>query len=237
MFGDFLVNIIAGIALLVLGFISRHVVTRFRTRATRRLWRGSVTGELTIALSTRKGRLPRSGTRTGFSEVRALLALIPILSQIRVPYTVTESLVSTANHVTNKHILLIGGPESNELSRAALSLMPLRFEIGDDPEARSFTIFGRCYESTYSPDKSLVEEDYGVVVRTLNPFSSDSSLTATLVMGSHGLGTGGAAQLLVDEHLVRRVAAQVPLHEFLVVVRVRSVGNDYVVKLEAVHAL
>jgi hypothetical protein len=237
MFGDFFVNIIAGIALLALGFVSRHVVTRFRTRATRRLWRSSVAEGLTIALSTRKGRLPRSGTRTGFSEVRALLALIPMLSQIRVPYTVTESLISTASQITNKHILLIGGPNSNELSKAALSLTSLQFQIGDDPNARSFTIFDHCYESTYSSDKSLVEEDYGVVVRTVNPFSSDSGLTATLVMGSHRLGTGGAAQLLVDEHLIRRVAAQVTLSAFLVVVRVRSVGNEYAVKLEAVHAL
>ena len=113
----------------------------------------------------------------------------------------------------------------------------LRYEIGVDPTARSFTVFDRCYESKYSPDKSIVEEDFGVVVRTVNPFSSDSRLTATLVMGSHGLGTAGAAQLLVDEHLIRHVAAQVTLREFLVVVRVRSVGDEYVVKLEAVHSL
>jgi hypothetical protein len=56
-------------------------------------------------------------------------------------------------------------------------------------------------------------------------------------MGSHGLGTGGAAQLLVDEHLIRHVAAQVTLREFLVVVRVRSVGDEYVVKIEDVHSL
>lgn len=237
MFRDFVINIIAGIALLALGFLSRNALSQFRTRTTRRLWRGSVENGLTIALSTRKGPLSRSGTRAGFSEVRALLALIPILSQIRVPYTVTESLISTASQVTNKHILLIGGPNSNELSKAALSLIAVRYEIGVDPEARSFTVFDRCYESKYSPDKSIVEEDYGVVVRTVNPFSSDSRLTATLVMGSHGLGTAGAAQLLVDEHLIRHVAAQVTLGEFLVVVRVRSVGDEYVVKLEAVHSL
>lgn len=237
MFQDFLVNIIAGIALLVLGFVSRHELTRFRTRATRRLWRGSAANGLTIALSARKSHLPRSGTMTEFSEVRALLALIPTLNQIQVPYIVTESLVGTASQVANKHILLIGGPNSNELSKTALSLTSIQFQIGADPGARSFTVFGRSYESTYSPDKSLVEEDYGVVARTVNPFSSDSHLTATLVMGSHWLGTGGAAQLLVDEHLIRRVAAQVALSKFLVVVRVRSVGNEYVVKLEAVHAL
>ena len=142
MFRDFVVNIIAGIALLALGFLSRYVLSRFRTRTTRRLWRGSVENGLTIALSTRKGPLPRSGTRAGFSEVRALLALIPTLSQIRVPYTVTESLISTASQVTNKHVLLIGGPNSNELSKTALSLIALRYEVSIQVGSLIFGVSG-----------------------------------------------------------------------------------------------
>lgn len=120
--------------------------------------------------------------------------------------------------------------------RAALELLTPRVVIEDD-DYPSFTVFGRRYEPKYSADKSAVVETYGLVVRTPNPFSSKSYLTATLVMGLHGLGTGGAARLLVDEHLLRSLTSQISCADFVAIVRVRPVGDEYVVKLEVVQAL
>jgi hypothetical protein len=83
MTADFILNIVAGLALLALGFISRQLVARFQTRATRRLWRGfSGKAGLTIAMTNWKGPTPRSGTRTSFGEVRVLITLVPTLEPV-----------------------------------------------------------------------------------------------------------------------------------------------------------
>jgi hypothetical protein len=158
------------------------------------------------------------------------------LSQLHIRYTVIPSFIRTASQITNKNILLFGGPSSNELSRAALELLTPRVVIETDDHP-SFTVFGRRYEPIYSADKSAVTETYGLVARTSNPFSSNSHFSATIVMGLHGLGTGGAARLLVDENLLRNLISQISGTHFVAIVRVRPIGDEYVVKLEVVHAL
>jgi hypothetical protein len=236
MLKDFAVNILAGVALLLAGLVSRQILSRLRTRAARRLWRASVRDGLTIALTSRKGSSPRNGDRASLSEVRALLELIPTLSRLGIRYTLIASFIGTASRVTNKHILLLGGPNANELSRAALELLVPRLVIEADDHP-SFTVFGRRYEPRYSANKSVVIETYGLVVRTTNPFSANTNLTATIVIGLHGLGTGGAARLLVDENLLRRLTPQIARTDFVAIVRVRPVGDEYVVKLEVAQAL
>jgi len=240
MVNDFAINLVASGAFLALGFISRQLLSRFHTRATRRLWRGLGAGrELTIALSTRKNPLQRSGsTRTSFGDIRSLLILMPTLFQLRIPYIIAESMISTASQVTTNNILMIGGPSSNELAKEALTLWAPRLKVEQAvvDNKSSLTVLGKRYQSRYLPD-GVVQQDYGLVVRTSNPFSSNPRLSATLVMGSHGIGTGGAARLLVDKHMIKQLLTLVPSDSFVAVVRVRPVGDEHVVKLEAAQAL
>lgn len=237
MLTDFAVNILASVAFLAMGFAGRQALVRYRTRATRRLWRSALANGLTIAMTTRPGGYPASGTRASFREVRTLIALIPTFSQLRIRYEVIESALSRARQVTNKDILLLGGPNSNELTRSALDLLVPKVTIETTKDPPSVKLFNRLYELKYSADGSLIEEVYGIVIRTQNPFSSNPALTATLVMGLTGLGTTGAARLLVDEHLVKQLPIREPPFNFAAVVRVRPVGEESVVTLEEVRRL
>jgi hypothetical protein len=94
----------------------------------------------------------------------------------------------------------------------------------------SFTIFGREYRTKYANDGSI-QESFGVVIRSSNPFSSDPSLTLTAVFGLHSAGTGGAARLLTDEYLVKELRSRVPLDSFAAVARVCPVGEDFAVRM------
>jgi len=133
---------------------------------------------------------------------------------------------------------MIGGPSSNELAKEALTLWAPRLKVEQAvvDNKSSLTVLGKRYQSRYLPD-GVVQQDYGLVVRTSNPFSSNPRLSATLVMGSHGIGTGGAARLLVDKHMIKQLLTLVPSDSFVAVVRVRPVGDEHVVKLEAAQAL
>jgi hypothetical protein len=236
MVNDFVVNIVAGAALLVAGFVGQWMLSRLRTGATRRLWRPCATEGLTIALASREGSSPRSRGLASLDEVRALLQLVPTLSQLHIRYTIIASFIRTASQITNKNILLFGGPNANELSRAALELLTPQVAIEADDHP-SFTVFDRRYEPRYSADKSAVIETYGLIVRTSNPFSSNTDLTATLAMGLHGAGTGGAARLLVDENLLRCLTSQISRTNFIAILCVKPVGDEYVLNLEVVRAL
>lgn len=233
MVGDFAINITASIALLVAGFIGRQVLNRVRTRATRRLWREAITSGLTIALSAHRDPLSKSGSKASFAEAQTLLSLAPTFSRLGIDYGIVESFISTASRITNRHILLFGGPLSNELAKAALELLAPKVSIeAQQSTVPVMTVGGRRYESEYSDDGKMVVETYGFIVRAQNPFSANHRLTATLVMGLHGLGTAGAAQLLVSEHLVRQLGARLLKAEFVVIVRVRPIGGEYSVQLE-----
>ena len=228
MVGDFTINILASVALLIAGFLVRHCASHYRTRNARQLWRASVSKGLTIALTTRPGDSP-GRNRASFGEVRTLLALVPTFSYLHINYRLTESFLSTAREVTDHNVLLLGGPNSNELTSAALDLLSPQLTVGVCTSG-TFTIFNREYKTKYAIDGSI-EESFGVVVRSSNPFSSDPALTFTAVFGLHSTGTGGAARLLTDEHLVGELRSRVPLTSFAAVVRVRPVGEEFVVKL------
>jgi hypothetical protein len=242
MTADFILNIVAGLALLALGFISRQLVARFQTRATRRLWRGfSGKAGLTIAMTNWKGPTPRSGTRTSFGEVRVLITLIPTLVRLGIPYRLTESTMRTATEITRRDLLLIGGPDVNEISKKALELLLPRLgitiEIDSASTSRAFVINGRRYATEYGGDRSEIQLDYGVIVRCPNPFSANPHLSATIVMGSHGLGTTGAALVLIDEYLAGLLLRRTSPAGFIAVVGARRAGDETAVEIEYLQSL
>jgi hypothetical protein len=237
MLTDFTVNILASVAFLVMGFVGRQLLVRYRTRATRSLWRSSLKNGLIIAITTRPGDAPSSGTRASFREVRTLIELVPTFSRLRIRYDVIESFVDRARQIADRDILLLGGPNSNELTKAALDLLGTKVVLETTADPPSAKLFNRYYGLHYSTDGQRIEETYGLVIRINNPFSSNPNLTATLVMGLTGLGTRGAARLLVDEHLAKQLLARDPHHNFAAGVRVRPIGDESVVTLEEVWRL
>jgi hypothetical protein len=58
------------------------------------------------------------------------------------------------------------------------------------------------------------------------------------LMGLHGLDTAGAAQVLVNEHVARRVLARgINPQDFVTIVDVRPAGREYVVAIKDVRSL
>jgi hypothetical protein len=235
---DLLVNIAGGFALIAFGYVSRQLLFRFHTRATRRLWRGIAGGVLVAALTSRKGPHLSSGVRTSLSETRILVGLLPKLVGLRTEVRISESAMTRARGVTTSNLLIFGGSHVNELAAEALRLLQSVIQVhGEDRAARSFIAYGKTYSTIYSSDDAVVKKDYGLIVRTSNPFASDPDLSAIFVMGLHGLGTAGAAQVLIDEHLAKSVLrGNVDSCNFAAVVSVRAVGDDYAVAIEDVQS-
>lgn len=233
MLNEFTINLVAGVALIFLGFVSRQLVTLFRTRATRRIWRGLHSkSSLTITLSAKPGRSPEANPRASFDEVRVLTSLIPTLIRLRIEYSIVDSTIGAARNLTSSNLLIIGGPNSNEVSREALRLLAPLLSIEIDREGPGVTVDDRHYAPQYGDSRTEVCYDYGFIIRAPNPFSSNPSLSATLIMGFRGIGTAGAAQALTDEILARKILDEVGLANFVIVVGVRPIGSERLVKIE-----
>ncbi len=108
-------------------------------------------------------------------------------------------------------LILLGGPKTNRATEIALDeLAKAGPALGvTQRDSTIQTASGDEFEGTVSDGE--VTNDYGLIIRTRNPFASSGSLV--ILSGSHTFGTGAAARYFVEEKL--------PRGDFALVVRSR----------------
>ncbi|MEV7347061.1 hypothetical protein [Streptomyces sp. NPDC093544] len=89
------------------------------------------------------------------------------------------------------------------------------------------TIANRRYAPECDAAEQTVVKDYGLVVRCQNPFDPSRKSAAFLVMGCHGFGTAGSAQLLRDPALARQLASEVEQRDFVAIAEIQVQGQEY----------
>jgi len=228
-FPSVLYEIVGGV-LLVAGTTAVHRSAHiWKTRAERRIWRPILKSgrPVKVVLTCRPGPFPRSTHRASVNEVRVLLEFVPAFSQMGIEYTVSDSLVVMDPELQSANLLILGGPAVNSVSRRALESIQDTLPVGINLEDICITVSNRRYSPEYDEDTGTVVKDYGLVVRCRNPFDSASDSMAFLVMGCHGFGTAGAAQLLLRTNLVRNLSAEVEQRDFVAIAEVRVRGHDY----------
>jgi hypothetical protein len=221
---------VAASAVLVAGTAIAHRATRmWRTRAERAVWRPVLRSghSLGLILTCRPGPFPRSTHRTSINEVRVLLSLTPTFEKIGIDYRVIDSLEASASDLSAMNLLILGGPAVNDVSRRAFEVVQHTLPVGINLQEIAITVGNRRYAPEYSPDTQRVVKDYGLVVRCRNPFDLSHGTYAFLVMGCHGFGTAGTAQLLRDPGLAGQLAAEVDRRDFVAITEVQVQGAEY----------
>ena len=95
-------------------------------------------------------------------------------------------------------LILLGGPKTNDQTRSALHELSAR--LGATQEGSVIVAGGQRFEG--SSDSNSIESDYGLVIRTSNPFSPKHRII--ILSGSHTYGTVAAARFLVESPEARR---------------------------------
>jgi hypothetical protein len=225
---DLIINILAGIILVLLGSWSQRLLVAWRFRYQRRIWRifaGKT--ELGICLTTRPGPLPRSTRRLSLSEVRAVADIIPLISRLGVNYTLLEASTADADILGKMNLLVLGSTFVNEVSREIVEFLAPAIHMSTGIEPRHITVSNRRYEPSYSNDGTRVVHDHAIVVRAHNPYDKSQTRWALMVMGCHGFGTEGAARVLTHSILIRKILSEAGSEPFAAVVSVRIVGRAY----------
>jgi len=221
---------IVGGLLLVAGTAAVHRAAHlWKTRAERRVWRPLLRNgrPLALVLTCRKGPFPRSTHRTSINEVRVLLEFTPIFEKIGFEYRITDSLDATDAELSSANLLILGGPAVNDVSRRAFDAIQDTLPVSINLEELAITIANRRYAPEYDATAQKVVRDYGLVLRCRNPFDPSGRSAAFLVMGCHGFGTAGSAQLLRDPALARQLAAEVDQRDFAAIAEIRVQGHEY----------
>ncbi|MER5227078.1 hypothetical protein [Streptomyces flaveus] len=171
--------------------------------------------------------MPRSTHRTSINEVRVLLEFTPTFEKIGIEYRITDSLDVADSELSSANLLILGGPAVNDVSRRAFDAIQDTLPVSINLEEVAITVANRRYAPEYDPDAQKVVKDYGLVVRCQNPFDPSRKSAAFLVMGCHGFGTAGSAQLLRDPGLARQLASEVDQRDFVAIAEIRVQGQAY----------
>ena len=221
---------VLGGLLLIAGTTAAHRGAHiWKTRAERRIWRPIIKNgrPIGVVITCRPGPLPRSTHRASINEVRVLLDFSPVFNRMGIECRISDSLVASDAELSSANLLILGGPAINAVAQRALDAIQDTLPASINLEEIAITIANRRYAPEYDQNEGRVIKDYGLVVRCRNPFDSSNASMAFLVMGCHGFGTAGAAQLLLDEGHARKLSSEVEQRDFVAIAEVRIKGQDY----------
>lgn len=212
-----LVNILAGLATTLLGYIIgriwQRIVDQIPYRRARVFWQPLFTSQIQVVVSRFESpSFPEPTGLVGGGDAIALREISTYLSRIgfrrhKVVY------VDEASLDRKNNLILLGGPDANAVTRDALQLIDARFqlidpgpghpaEIRDTGPAESrgtIRTSARAAVRTYVP---TADSDYGVVIRARNPFNPEKWLV--IFAGAYGYGTWGGVELALSDHAFLR---------------------------------
>jgi hypothetical protein len=97
------------------------------------------------------------------------------------------------------NLILLGGPDYNDITRKAISKIESNLKFGD-PKRHEIAFFDALEDNRYIPrtsnESGEVVLDYGVIIRQANPF--DLSKQLLLIAGSFGFGTWAGVRFVTS---------------------------------------
>jgi hypothetical protein len=153
--------------------------------------------------------------RSGFiaiGDANAMMELRAHLEVLRIGNVVVSYADRLGGDQLNTHLVLLGGPDANSLSGKVVQKLNTSIKFGD-PLRHVISLYDSTAQKQFTPRGAgglTLEDDYGVVYWTSNPFCPSKKLL--LVAGSFGYGTWAGVRFVLsadflDHRAVREGAA------------------------------
>ena len=208
------VNIVIGLATELIGYIIgriwQTVVDQVPYRHVKRFWRPLLGDSIQIVICRFAfGPFVEPGL-TGAGDALAMRELTSFFAKARVR-RVSAVYVDESSVDRTKNLILLGGPDTNAVTKDALELMGsrLQFSYLNPPSMETVVIHDLSAESNAEGrDHSIYvtvpgKIDYGVIIRAPNPFNPDRWII--ILAGAHGYGSWGSASLALDDKFARQL--------------------------------
>jgi hypothetical protein len=208
MLADFSSSLLEGIGLKILlsilFLLAGLALAKLRdTLPSRRLWRLDDPSRVVISVAhstaSHTGKYLRPAT--GIGQVRALALLMPSLRraysdlEIRNIYLSSESLLDRLEC----DLICLGGVKNNKVTEDVLDHLGDRCPLSMKDSEIFWTEQGETEAYEGAIDNGQVVRDFGLIVRTENPFNSKDKRTVVILAGSHTYGTIAAARYFCAE--------------------------------------
>jgi hypothetical protein len=170
---DLLVNLTAAGVAFCVGLFWRRIAFGFRTRRFRAFWRPLVADGSRIAV--------------GLGDLEAFAQLREQLHRIGIRDFDLRSSQNVSGVQLRENLVLIGGPQSNQISQRALEQIPATFgfgvaetEFGDQAAVYDHHL-GAAITCRIGESGEAVA-DQGIIIRCANPFDSGKSMLLNAIL-------------------------------------------------------
>jgi hypothetical protein len=208
-------NIIIGLLTTLIGYIAgrawQKFVDQIPYRRARQLWGPVLSGELQVVTSRFDSQNFDDPTgMIGAGDAMALRVLRSYFATIGFR-KVEEVYVNEPSLDRTKNLILLGGPDTNAVTRDALDLIRPHVQIAGGPKA---TMEVHDLDQHSGADGSTPPNrrrrryiakpnlDYGIIIRTNNPFNPENSMM--IIAGAYGYGSWGGANLALRPEFLER---------------------------------
>jgi len=199
------VGLVTALIGFTIGWLWKELRKRVRYRRARRFWKPFIEERLQVVVGRHEEFLrfePSGflgmGCAIGLSELAAYFEAIGF-SRFEVSYADRldgDSLKS--------NLILIGGPDANAITKEAAAKVRTTIKFGN-PKIHEIALFDSLSDRTYVPERgktaSEVIRDYGVIIKSRNPFAPNTMIL--ILAGSFGFGTWAAVRHTTSEEFLR----------------------------------
>lgn len=210
---DIVINLLANLVWMLIGIGVLKTVTFFhRTLPLRKLWSLSKPENVVICVpcSTETQTSQYIRPATGIGQVKAIAFLVTSLYRTYDKVNLKDIYFSTDSieKEIENDLIILGGPKNNQFSRRFLELIEDKQPATMKTRGNVDTILWRNKKKQSWVEKNaeeflgiskegVIEKDFGLIIRTANPFSSKTS-TVLFLAGSHTYGTLAASKYFTD---------------------------------------
>nr|WP_319566168.1 hypothetical protein [uncultured Rhodoferax sp.] len=195
---------------------------------TRNLWKPFLKNpRATSIVLTTKDSIQKSGTqKVSLSEVQAYFALGNTLSHLKIDAQLVQDPNTDLEKLNGKHIISIGGPKNNNVTKEILALAANKYRIPFryDDIGHFLQEGNNKYLSENAQDGTL-SKDFGFVIRATG-LSGNSRISHLVAFGLRGRGTWGVIKALTnDDELISKIDSHVGKNDFAMLLEFNFENN------------
>jgi hypothetical protein len=229
---EIVVNLLASVILLILGYSFERFRKYFKTRSIRHIWRPFLNSKnVSLILSTRLGPYPRSIPRISLLEMQGYVNISKRLSSVGIEISLKDSQVRL-NEIKDKDLIVLGGPIANNVSNEIWELISPNIPFSLEIENQVLYMADKKYEPIIGNREKFIK-DYGIVIRQPQPFNPERTLL--FCMGCHGFATYGITLYVTEFNYAKKLAEAVGNKNSFVALIEFDIQNDSIASSKIVQ--
>ncbi|UCV24127.1 hypothetical protein [Ferribacterium limneticum] len=224
-----------------IGYIWTQLTELRHNFVARNLWKPFLSNprETSVVLTTKDSNRKSGTQKVSLSEVQAFSELRSTLSRLKIDTNLVQDPDADLAKLSGKHIISIGGPKNNNVTREILALAANKYRIPFfyDETRECLQEGNNQFLSEEAQDGTLLK-DYGFVIRVTG-LNGNGKISYLVAFGLRGRGTWGAVKALTaDDKLMLKIDSYVGKNDFAMLIEFNFNHNLLIgTKILAANAL